>query len=135
MPNMAARLSSNLKRLFDAYCLHQGIKPTTVGLDATKDPRFYAKVETGSGGFQVQTYDKVVAWFAAVWPTQLDWPDGIPRPVVEARQPLRRKPRKSNGRGAGATSTVLGLAAIWFPLLLADIDPIIELLFASFTLV
>jgi hypothetical protein len=92
---MAARLSSNLSRLFDVYCRHQGLKPSTVGLNATRDPRLYDKARTGSGAFTVQTYDKVVAWFAADWPSQLEWPEGIPRPFVQCREPVRRKRRSA----------------------------------------
>jgi hypothetical protein len=94
-PKMAATLSSNLRRLFDDYCLHQRVRPSTVGLEAIRDPRFYAKLQAGTGSFKVLTYDRVVVWFASVWPAQLDWPNGIPRPVVELRLPPKRKPRKS----------------------------------------
>lgn len=107
---MAARLSLNLKRLFDAYCTYQGLKPSTVGMDAMRDPRLYEKVKSGSGAFTVQTYDKVVAWFAADWPGHLEWPKGINRPVVEPRQPVRRK-RRPVIRKINVTLAAIGAVA------------------------
>lgn len=126
MDNMAARLSSNLKRLFEAYCDHRGLKPSTVGLNATRDPRLYDKIKSGSGAFTVQTYDKVVAWFAADWPRQLEWPKDVARPTVEPREPIRRK-RRSIGHRVDTTPAVGALIANWALASEVTLRPVLEL--------
>lgn len=46
----------------------------------------FKKLEAG-GNCTIDTYDKAMRWFAANWPTDAAWPDGISRPAApELRQ-------------------------------------------------
>ena len=41
------------------------------------------------GDVQTQTYERVLGRFAEMWPVDLEWPEGVPRPDV-AREATER---------------------------------------------
>lgn len=80
---MEAELSENLLRLARIYCRETGLAPSTTGMRAAHDARFFKRIESGKG-FTVRTYDTVIGWFSSNWPTKADWPGHILRPAVSA---------------------------------------------------
>ncbi|MCB9993093.1 MAG: hypothetical protein H6873_05500 [Hyphomicrobiaceae bacterium] len=82
---MEHELTQHLIALAGAYGTAKGLMLSTVAKHITGDPRFFTNLENGLT-FTARRYDKVVAAFAANWPQGLDWPDGVPRPTLEAAE-------------------------------------------------
>lgn len=78
---MQTELASHLATLADAYAEAKSFKLTTLGRKAAGDWRFFEKLSDPERTFTVRTYDEVVRWFSVQWPTELKWPDGVPRPA------------------------------------------------------
>jgi hypothetical protein len=52
-----------------------------IGQRALKDNTFFLRIGGGSG-FNVRTYDRLVAWFSENWPNRAEWPAQIERPAL-----------------------------------------------------
>ena len=89
-------LASNMKTLLDAYCAATGRGPTTTQKRVSADTNFITSAAAGAG-FTVGKYDTVVANFAAIWPVDLDWPEGVPKAPSECAT-VTRTPEDDNGR-------------------------------------
>ena len=80
---MEAELKAHLVALATAYSLARKIEMVTVSRLATGDWRFFERVE-GGASFTARKYDAIVAWFAAKWPADLEWPADVPQPTAKA---------------------------------------------------
>ena len=47
--------------------------------------RFFTRLEA-QHGCHIATYARVLAWFSENWPSDLEWPVGIPRPAKSKRE-------------------------------------------------
>ena len=78
---MEESLRHSLLALAAAFEAATDASPATIGKRALNDNTFFARLNNGRG-FNVRTYDRLVAWFAASWPSAHPWPDGVARPSV-----------------------------------------------------
>lgn len=78
---MEESLRHSLLALAAAFEAATDISPATVGKRALNDNTFFNRLREGRG-FNVRTYDRLVAWFAAEWPEGVAWPDHVERPKV-----------------------------------------------------
>lgn len=89
-----AKLKSNLRALFSAYCEATGLKISTVSRAVAGDARFHAQRVEGAANFTVRGYDQLVGRFLRIWPKGIPWPEGVPR--AEPRE----LPKRITGRMA-----------------------------------
>ncbi|MDF3420188.1 hypothetical protein HKX23_17705 [Sulfitobacter sp. KE29] len=61
------------------YSCHSGLSLATVSTYAANDGKFFRRLDEGAG-CTLKTAERVVEWFAANWPDDLEWPRDIPRP-------------------------------------------------------
>lgn len=78
-------ITNNLLVLAKAYATHKNLSLSTVSTYAANAGRFMANIEDGKS-CTLRTYQRVVVWFAANWPADLEWPKGVERPKVEAKR-------------------------------------------------
>lgn len=83
---MEAELRTHLIALATRYATARKIELVTVARLATGDWRFFERIEAGAS-FTARKYDGIVAWFAANWPDDTEWPDEITRPDASRSQP------------------------------------------------
>jgi hypothetical protein len=57
------------------------VSASTVGKRALNDNTVLARIAAGDMGFNIRTYDRLVAWFAENWPEGTEWPDNVERPA------------------------------------------------------
>lgn len=69
-----------IQRLATAYAGHTGLKLSTVGAYAAGDGKFFKRLAEGRECYP-RTLKKVAAWLDEKWPTDLEWPTGVPRPA------------------------------------------------------
>lgn len=79
-------LIGRLQTLSDLYCQHTALSRGQVGYQVFRDQRRLDQVFSGSAGLTVANYEKAMRWFAANWPADLAWPEGIERPEVAEAQ-------------------------------------------------
>ncbi|MCX5570594.1 hypothetical protein [Kaistia nematophila] len=82
MALMEESLRHSLLALAAAFEAATDISPATVGKRALNDNTFFHRLRDGRG-FNVRTYDRLVAWFADEWPEHGAWPDDVERPKAE----------------------------------------------------
>lgn len=70
----------NLLTLAEAYAGHTGLSLSTISTYAANAGVFFKNISSGAG-CTVKTYDRVLTWFDRNWPTDLDWPQSVPRPA------------------------------------------------------
>jgi len=75
---MEDELRAHLLSLANAFATAERTSLRTIGKRALNDNTFFHRIEQGDG-FNVKTFDRLVAWFACHWPQGCDWPAGIPR--------------------------------------------------------
>ncbi|MBD3787214.1 MAG: hypothetical protein IE922_09625 [Sphingomonadales bacterium] len=73
---------TQLTNLANAYAAHRGLKLSTLGVYAVNDGKFFGRLAEGFD-CRTKTAAKVAAWFAANWPSDLEWPRDIPRPAAQ----------------------------------------------------
>lgn len=78
---METELASNLMALGEAFGKARKLEETTVGRLCASDGRFFSRIRDGKT-FTAKKYDEVVAWFAANWPQDVEWPEAINRQVA-----------------------------------------------------
>lgn len=88
---MEPKLRVHLLELFKAYQGHFGLASTTISARVSGDARFYDKLIAKTASFTVQRYDLIIATFGAIWPDELEWPEGIDRVLLED---IETRPRK-----------------------------------------
>lgn len=86
-------LRSYLLRVTHAYMCHTMILPTFASKSLFGDHSFLKRWKDGDLGFSIRTYDEAMAHMSFVWPADLEWPAGIPRPEPRERDfsPRRKK--------------------------------------------
>ncbi len=75
---METELRSHLEALAKEYAAARKLELVTVARLATGDWRFFERVSAGAS-FTARKYDAIVGWFTVNWPSDLEWPDGVPR--------------------------------------------------------
>ena len=58
---------------------HQNLKLSTIATYAVNDGKLFKRLAEG-GSCTLATAEKLLSYFAAVWPSDLEWPKSIPRP-------------------------------------------------------
>lgn len=76
----------NLLKCAEAYADRKDVKLTTLGRIVTNDSPFFTRLHDDRKNFTVRKYDEVISWFSSNWPSDLPWPDTVPRPAVAAEQ-------------------------------------------------
>ena len=66
--------------LSDQFSRHNGRSPATISNWIVGHARLFSRLREGKGT-TVKTYNQAVAWFSNRWPSDLPWPDGVPRPA------------------------------------------------------
>ena len=63
------------------YTAHHGISLRQLGRRALQgNHKFFARLEAGEG-VNTKSIERAGRWLAENWPTEVAWPDDIPRPV------------------------------------------------------
>ncbi|SMH36048.1 hypothetical protein [Maritimibacter sp. HL-12] len=75
----ASRQTTALVSLAAALARHEGVSVEAISGRAMGKGRFFAKLEAGSD-CRTATAERVLDWFDAVWPSDLDWACAMPRP-------------------------------------------------------
>jgi hypothetical protein len=75
----AAMQAPHILELAKTYASHTGRRLSTLGAYSVNDGKFFERLRNG-GGCTLKTAARVLAWFAANWPADLEWPRHIPRP-------------------------------------------------------
>ena len=66
--------------LVDTLAKHQGVTHFAISMRALGKGDFFKKLKDG-GDCRTRTAAKVMAFFDANWPSDLEWPRTIPRPT------------------------------------------------------
>ena len=66
-----------------AYAKQSKLSPASIGIYAVNNSRLIASLKNGAE-VRRQTAARVIQWFSDHWPTDLDWPESIPRPAPAA---------------------------------------------------
>lgn len=70
------------------YAAAEKIDLSTVSWRAMGDTKKLRAIEQGSD-IQVRRFERTMLWFSMHWPSGVDWPPGVPRPVIP---PQRHEP-------------------------------------------
>jgi len=70
---------THLIRLVETFAPHVGRSEATVSTWIARHARLFLRLRQGQS-CTVRTYQKALIWFAANWPEDAAWPDGVPRP-------------------------------------------------------
>jgi hypothetical protein len=79
---MENELRDNLLKCAMAYSAVTKRGLSTLGRLAAGDWRFFDHLSDDQRTFTARKYDEVIAWFAANWPTNGEWPEGVVRPTT-----------------------------------------------------
>jgi hypothetical protein len=71
--------AASLVRIASIYAAHKGLKLSTVAAYAVNDGKVLKKLADG-GSCTIATGEKLLRYFEANWPADLDWPRDIQRP-------------------------------------------------------
>jgi len=71
--------------LAETLAAHQGVTHFAISMRALRKGDFFKKMKEKGADCRTQTAAKLMVWFDANWPSDLEWPRDIPRPA---------KPRK-----------------------------------------
>jgi len=72
----------HLIKLADLYGNHHNLTHWAVSMRMLKKGDFFQRLKNG-GDCRTVTANKVVEWFSANWPADLEWPADIPRPSTK----------------------------------------------------
>lgn len=78
--------TEDLTKLAEMYAAHTLLQLSTVSTYSAGDGKFFSRLKDGSD-CGIRRAQKIILWFDANWPEDLEWPTAIPRPSV---QPKRR---------------------------------------------
>lgn len=70
--------------LAETYAAHRGLALSTVSTYAATDGKFFPELKKGAG-CTLRRAARVLTWFSANWPDDLEWPRDIPRPAPKRR--------------------------------------------------
>lgn len=74
-------LIGRLLTVSDTFCA-AGLSREQQSYRIFRDQRRLGRAFAGEADLRLQSYEQAMAWFAANWPADLAWPDGIERPAV-----------------------------------------------------
>lgn len=74
--------AKNIVTLSRIYADAHGISLKTVSSRVFSDQKKIAAIENGKD-ITIGRFNDALLWFSEKWPEGVDWPQGIPRPVVE----------------------------------------------------
>ncbi|TDP46036.1 hypothetical protein DES42_104117 [Zavarzinia compransoris] len=75
---------ASLLALAEAYASARNLALSSVSLYAARNGALLPRLRAGADGLTIRRRDAIVQWFSDHWPTDLDWPHGIPRPLKNA---------------------------------------------------
>jgi hypothetical protein len=78
---MERELADNLIEVARAYGVARGLMESTVARKFAGDGRFFVNIRSGLS-FTARKYDAVMNRFSDNWPQEVDWPEGVARPLV-----------------------------------------------------
>lgn len=93
-------LRRNIAAVTSALLGHTGKGVTTFFREHFADGKLYAHLQSEETSFRVATYDGIMGHFSFLWPPELAWPAGVPRPAPKQHEPSRR-PRKAKDQNDG----------------------------------
>lgn len=67
-------------KLARTYSSYTSLSLATVSTYAANDGKLFRRMEDGAG-CTIKRANKLIRWFSAHWPADLDWPSDIPRPT------------------------------------------------------
>ena len=70
--------------LAETMATHQGVTHYAISMRALGKGDFFKKLIAG-GDCRTATAARVLSWFDANWPADLEWPRDIPRPTAKRR--------------------------------------------------
>ncbi|MCB1395948.1 MAG: hypothetical protein KDJ98_08240 [Rhodobacteraceae bacterium] len=73
-----------LTTLAETMATHQGVTHYAISMRALGKGDFFKKLIAG-GDCRTATAARVLSWFDANWPADLEWPRDIPRPTAKRR--------------------------------------------------
>jgi hypothetical protein len=73
-------LIAKLLTLSDAYSTKTGVNLRLLSDRIFSDRRRLENLQAGSADLNTRSFEKAMLWFAANWPEDLDWPEGVERP-------------------------------------------------------
>lgn len=76
--------TDTLVTLAETYAVHRGLALSTVSTYAATDGKFFPELKKGAG-CTLRRAHRVLSWFDANWPADLEWPRDIPRPAPKRR--------------------------------------------------
>ena len=74
--------TKHLSRLGQAYADHVGGTLSTLSTKMAGAGHVLPSMATGEKTVTVKKFNRLMAWFSENWPSDLAWPDDIPRPVA-----------------------------------------------------
>ncbi len=77
---MEETLRAQLFDLADRFCAATSLSRQAIGLQAIRDNSFFTRRIANGRTFTIRTFDRVVEWFSANWPADVEWPPEIERP-------------------------------------------------------
>ncbi|MFN3662345.1 hypothetical protein [Yoonia sp.] len=78
--------TEKLVMIAELYSAHTGLKLSTISTYARNDGKFFGSLKSGTAGCTLKTADSVVRWFDENWPSDLEWPDCVPRPSISKEE-------------------------------------------------
>lgn len=72
--------AEKLVMIAEVFSAHTGLKLSTISTYARNDGKFFGSLKSGSAGCTLKTAESVIRWFDENWPSDLEWPDTLPRP-------------------------------------------------------
>lgn len=72
--------TETLVTLAETYAEHRGLALSTVSTYAATDGKFFPELKKGAS-CTLRRAHRVLSWFGANWPADLEWPRDIPRPT------------------------------------------------------
>jgi hypothetical protein len=74
-------LKQHLMSCATAFAQKRNVKLTTLGRKAANDSPFFTRLKDNRTSFTARKYDEIIQWFSDHWPADLEWPQGVLRPV------------------------------------------------------
>ena len=76
-------LTQKLLSVLEAYTAHCQLSVGRVSTLIFGGGQGFARVVSGEGSMTLRNYETAMDWFSANWPSDLGWPEGVERPVVD----------------------------------------------------
>jgi hypothetical protein len=77
-------LTEQLLMVSDVYSTAQGLSRARVSTIVLNRGSTLGSIAEGRADVTTATFEKAMLWFSSNWPTGIDWPQDIPRPMAEA---------------------------------------------------